>query len=525
MSNSVSTEKRSGIDTFLVGVTLFLTLLAIIWAAVSPDQFADIMKGAKNSIAHHFGWFFILSVFLFIPILFFLAFGKYRNLKLGKDDDKPEFSTFSWVALLFGCGLGAGYCFWPFGEALWHFYKTPYLAESGSQAAYLVSKGAAMLHWGFHQWAIYAIVGLVIAFPAFRLDRPMTVSGAFYGLLGDKASKGIIGRCVEIIASITALWGAAAANCLGLMLFTVGLKNIFGIEVGLAGNAVIMFSIIIAYTMAAYSGLHKGIKLISDGNVWVSVIWFVFILFAGPTVLLLNGMVETIVQYFNYFFTMATFTDSQGLTGGWATDWPIFYWLWNTSWAPFVGGFIARISRGRSIQQYILGVLIIPVCVSFIWFGVLMTATHYVDANHLVNIWELVQSNPANGPYAVASAFGGGVIINCVIFLSVAGFLITSADAASFFIAIQMSHGSLNPSKGMVLLWGLIIGAVSVVLLNTNGLDGVKFAGILAGAPFMFIIWFMVVSFFRTLRSEYARFKENQERSYMEHLRRELFKS
>ena len=135
MSNSVSTEKRSGIDTFLVGVTLFLTLLAIIWAAVSPDQFADIMKGAKNSIAHHFGWFFILSVFLFIPILFFLAFGKYRNLKLGKDDDKPEFSTFSWVALLFGCGLGAGYCFWPFGEALWHFYKTPYLAESGSQAA------------------------------------------------------------------------------------------------------------------------------------------------------------------------------------------------------------------------------------------------------------------------------------------------------------------------------------------------------------------------------------------------------
>lgn len=520
MANSEMAEQKA--DKVLVGATLGVTLLALLWAGLDAEGFVALMKGAKGWVAYNFGWFFILSVFLFIPLLLFLAFSKFKDMRLGKDSDRPEFSTFSWIALLFGCGLGAGYCFWPFGEALWHFYRTPYMAESGSQAAYLVSKGAAMLHWGFHQWAIYCLVGLVVAFPAFRLNRPMTISGAFYGLLGDKCSKGLFGRCVEVLASITALWGAAAANCLGLMLFTVGLKKIFGIEVGLWGNAIIMVGIILAYTMAAYSGLHKGIKMISDGNVWVSVAWFLFILVAGPTVLLFNGMVETIGQYFNYFFTMALFTDPQNVTGGWTSDWPIFYWLWNTSWAPFVGGFIARISRGRTIQQYILGVLIIPVCVSFIWFGVLMTATQFVDAHSIVNVWQQVQANPANGSYAVASAFGGGTIVNCLIFLSVAGFLITSADAAAFFIAIQMSHGSLEPKQSQVLLWGLIIGAISIVLLNTNGLDGVKFAGILAGAPFLPLVWVMAVSFFKTLNSEYVVWKNNRDAELVAKVKAEL---
>ncbi len=518
-------DKRGSIDKLLVWVTLGLTFLSLVWAATDATGFVEVMKGAKNFIGHKFGWFFILSVFIFIPLLLFLAFGKYKDLRLGKDDDRPEFTTFAWISLLFGCGLGAGYVFWPFGEALWHFYKTPYLAESGTQSAYLVAKGAAMLHWGFHQWAIYAIVGLAIAFPAFRLGRPMTVSGAFYGLLGENASETVWGRIAEIISSITALWGAAAANCLGLMLFSVGLKNIFGIEVGLWGNAIIMFSIIIAYTLAAYSGLHKGIKLISTGNVWVSVAWFLFILFAGPTVLLLNGMVETIGQYLNHFFTMALFTDTQNLSDGWTYDWPIFYWLWNISWAPFVGGFIARISRGRTIQQFVLGVLFIPVCVSFVWFGVLMTATQFLDAHQIGNIWAQVQINPAQGSYAVAAAFGGGVIINCLIFLSVAGFLITSADAASLFIAMQMSYGALEPKKSMVLLWGLIIGAISIVLLNTNGLDGVKFAGILAGAPFLPMVWFMVVSLFKTLKKEQVKYEEAQEKALLEKLSSHLLET
>lgn len=528
MSSNTGTgviDKRGQTDKLLIGVTLVVTLCAIAWAATDADGFVALMKGAKGFMAANFGWFFILSVFLFIPLLLFLAFGKYKDMRLGHDTDRPEFSTFSWIALLFGCGLGAGYVFWPFGEALWHFHKTPYMAESGTEAAYLVAKGATMLHWGFHQWAIYTLVGLVIAFPAFRQDRPMTVSGALSGILGPNASHTLIGRIVEIIASITALWGAAAANCLGLMLFSVGLKKIFGIDVGLSGQAIIMFSIIIAYTIAAYSGLHKGIKMISDCNVWVSVAWFLFILLAGPTVLLLNGMLETVGQYLNYFFSMALFADPYNTSKGWTQDWPIFYYLWNTSWAPFVGGFIARISKGRTIREYILGVLVIPVCVSFIWFGVLMTATHYIDMNSITNLWEQVQMNPANGSYAVATAFGGGMIVNCLIFLSVAGFLITSADAAAFFIAMQMSHGSLEPKKSQVLLWGLIIGAISIVLLNTNGLDGVKFAGILAGAPFMIVVWAMVYSFFKTLKFEYAIYKENREKEFIAKLKTQILGS
>lgn len=513
------------IDKSLVMITLVATVLALAWAACDAAGFISIMMSAKNYVTEKLGWFFLLSVFLFVPFLLFLAFSKYGEMRLGKEDDRPEFSTFSWVALLFGAGLGTGYVFWPFAESLWHFYNTPYLAESGSKAAYIASKGATMLHWGYQQWAIYAVVALVIAFPAFRKNRPMTVAGSFYGILGDKCYTCFWGRAAEALSTITALWGAAAANCLGLMLFTVGLKQIFGLEVDMVGNAIIMFLIILSYTLAAYSGLHKGIKFISDSNAWLAMVLFTFILIWGPTSHLLNGMVETIGQYFNYYFSMSLYADSQNISKGWSREWTVFYWLWNTSWAPFVGGFIARISRGRTIRQFILGVLILPVAVSFAWFGVLTTATQYVDAQQLINVWQQVQINPANGPYAVASAFGGGTIMNIVIFLSVAGFLITSADAAAFFVAIQTSYGNLEPRKIMVLVWGFAIGAISIVLLNTNGIDGVKFAGVLAGVPFLLMIWIMIYSFWKTLNEEYDAFKTKKEQEYIEEIKKQILSS
>ncbi len=515
-------QERKGVDKSLVIITLVVTIMAFVWSLMDSQEFISTMLSAKNYVTEKLGWFFLISVFLIVPFLFYLAFSKYGEMKLGKEDDQPEFSTFSWVALLFGAGLGTGYVFWPFAESLWHFYKTPYLAESGSQMAYLASKGATMIHWGYHQWAIYALVALVIAFPAFRKNRPMTVAGAFHGILGDKCYTCFWGRSAEALTTVTAIWGAAAANSLGLMLFTVGLKQIFGIEVDIMGNAIIMFAIILSYTLAAYSGLHKGIKFIGDWNAYLAIALFLFILFWGPTSHLLDGMVETIGQYFNYYFTMSLFADSQNLSEGWHRDWTIFYWLWNTSWAPFVGGFIARISRGRTIKQFLLGVLIIPVCVSFAWFGVLTTATQYVDANQLINVWEQVQQNPANGPYAVTSAFGGGVIVHVIIFLSVAGFLITSADAAAFFVAIQTSYGCLEPKKYLILVWGLAIGAVSIVLLNTNGIDGVKFAGVLAGVPFLLMIWVMWYSFWKTLNEEYAVHKAKKEEEYLVYLKNKL---
>lgn len=515
-----ASEQR--VDKSLVVITLIVTAMALAWAAVDAPAFISTMLGAKNYVTDKLGWFFLLSVFLFVPFLFYLAFSKYGDMRLGQENDRPEFSTFSWVALLFGAGLGTGYVFWPFAESLWHFYQTPYFAESGSKAAYLASKGATMLHWGYQQWGIYAIVALVIAFPAFRKNRPMTVAGSFYGILGDKCYTCFWGRAAEALSTITALWGAAAANCLGLMLFTVGLKQIFGIEVDMVGNAIIMLMIIVSYTLVAYSGLHKGIKMIGDCNAYLAIILFAFILFWGPTSHLLNGMVETIGQYFNYFFTMSLYADSQDLSKGWSKDWTVFYWLWNTSWAPFVGGFIARISRGRTIRQFLLGVLIIPVCVSFAWFGVITTATQYVDANQLINVWELVQLNPANGPYAVTEALGGGTIMSIVIFLSVAGFLITSADAAAFFVAIQTSYGNLEPRKILILIWGLVIGAISIALLNTNGIDGVKFAGVLAGVPFLLMIWIMIYSFWKTLNEEYKAFEDKKDQERIDYIKQQI---
>lgn len=495
-------ERRGSLDLFLFISTFALVGSAVAWGAIDNAGFMGTMAVIKNVLTSKFAWFMIITVNLFLGILIYLAFSRFGKWRLGKDEDRPEFSTFSWIALLFGCGIGAGYCFWPIGEPLWHYFSTPYLAESATPQALVTARGIALFHWGFHQWALFCIAGLVIAYPAFRLNKPMTIAVALHGVLGDRAYTSFWGRLAELCGAFATLTGVAAALGLGLMLFTAGLKAIFGISVGPMGQIVIMLCVIVAYTTAAWSGLGKGIKFLGDANVWICLVWFGFILFFGPTSHLLDGMVETWGAYFQNLPVMATFTGSTGQSTDWPKDWTIFYYLWNTAWAPFVGGFIARISRGRTIREYILGVLCVPVAVTFVWFGVLGTAAQYVELNGLTNLWEQVQQDPALGVYAVAGALGGGMFIKLVIYLSVATFLITSADAAAFFVAMQMNRGTLNPSRMQMLLWGVLIGALAIVLQSMSGIKGIQIAGVISGAPFILILCTMVFALFKTLLAE-----------------------
>lgn len=497
-----ASQEKQGIDYFLFIVTFTLIAIGVIWGIIDNDSFIANLTIVKNMITTKMGWFMVVVINLFLGVLVYLAMGRFGSRRLGKDDERPEFSTFSWIALLFGCGIGAGYCFWPIGEPLWHYYSTPFIAESQTPAALAVARSIALFHWGFHQWVIFCIAGLVIAYPAFRLGRPMTIAVALHGLLGEKASTSFAGRVAELCGAFATLTGVAAALGLGLMLFTAGLKATFGIEVGPMGQVVIMLGVIAAYTAAAWSGLGKGIKFLGDMNVWVCLAWFAFILFAGPTSHLLDGMVETWGAYFGNLATMSFFMDATGEANGWPRDWTIFYYLWNTAWAPFVGGFIARISRGRTIREYIFGVLCVPVIVAFVWFGVLGTAAQYVELNQLTNLWEQVQMDPALGVYAVVDAFGGGTIVKLIVYLSVATFLITSADAAAFFVAMQMNRGTLHPSRSQMLMWGFMIGGLAVVLQCFSGLKGIQVAGVIAGAPFIIILCFMVVALFKTLVTE-----------------------
>ncbi len=502
MEQKIENPQEGKLDYFLFITTFLLIASGIVWGVIDNSAFVKYLTVARDFITTKFAWFMIIAINTFLGVLFYLAFSRHGDKKLGKKDDKPEFSTFSWIALLFGCGIGAGYCFWPIGEPLWHYFSSPYITESQTPEALTSARGIALFHWGFHLWTLWCIAGLAIAYPAFRLNKPMTISVALYGMLGDRVYTSFWGRIAELCGAFAALTGVSAALGLGLLLFTAGLRTIFGLEVGVMGQIIIMAVIIVIYTTAAWTGLDKGIKFLGDSNAWICITWFVAILLLGPTSHLLDGMVETWSFYLSNMLEMSTFTDSAGETNNWSGSWTLFYYLWNTAWAPFVGGFIARISRGRTIREYILGVLFIPVIITFIWFGVLGTAAQYVELNQITNLWEQVQAEPAMGIYAVIDALGGGTILKIIVFLSVGGFLVTSADSAAFFVAMQMNRGTLDPSKLQMLFWSILIGALAIVLQSVGGITGIQLAGVIAGAPFIVIMCFMVYSFFKLLAKE-----------------------
>ena len=493
-------EGQLNIPLFII--SMILVCGAVGWGLYDNAGFMEIMKATKSILVDKMSWFLIISINGIVVVLFYLAFSRYGDRRLGKDTDRPEMSTFSWIALLISCGASAGFCFWPIAEPLWHYYSTPYIAASGTPEALVVARSISLFHWGFHLWGLFCITGLCIAYPAFRNDRPLTIPGALHGLLGDKCMTSPWGKIAEICAAFATLVGVGATIALGMLLLSSGVRAIFDVDVTIYMQAGIMAIIIVLYTLAAYSGLDKGIKFLGDLNAYLCFAWFAYVLLAGPTSVLLDGMVETWGAYFGNLSTMATFVDASGEANGWHGDWSIFYYMWNIAWAPLVGGFVARISRGRTIREYIFGTLFVPTAVAAIWYGVIGTASQYVVINDLNNLWEVVQQDPAMGIYSLISAYGGGMFFMVLVFILCCTLLLTSADAASYFLAMLMCRGSLHPKPTQMLVWGAMIGVLGIIFLSFGGISGVQTAGVIAGAPFIFILIAMIISIFKTLRSE-----------------------
>lgn len=494
--------KEGTLNIPLFVISLILIALTVAWGLYDNAGLVETMRAIKSILIDKMSWFLIISINGIVIILFFLAFSRFGNKRLGKDTDRPEMSTFSWIALLISCGASAGFCFWPIAEPLWHYYSTPYIAQSGTPEALAVARGVSLFHWGFHLWGLFCITGLCIAYPAFRNDRPLTIPGALHGILGDKCMTSFWGRLAEVCASFATLIGVGATIALGMLLLSSGIRAIFNVDVTIYMQAAIMAVIIVIYTLAAYTGLDKGIKFLGDLNAYLCFAWFAYVLLAGPTSHLLDGMVETWGAYLGNLTTMATFVDASGKSNNWHGDWSIFYYMWNIAWAPLVGGFVARISRGRTIREYIFGTLFVPTAVAAIWYGVIGTASQYVAVNEVSNLWEVVQAEPAMGIYNLITAFGGGTFFMILVFTLCCTLLLTSADAASYFMAMLMCRGSLHPKPIQMLVWGVLIGLLGIIFLSFGGINGVQTAGVIAGAPFIFVLIAMIVSMFKTLYSE-----------------------
>ncbi|MBN3564229.1 BCCT family transporter [Aliamphritea spongicola] len=514
MMDNLSATRRGGFlgdyDKPLFWTTAGITLLIVALGVISPDTLKTYASNAQSYLSSQFGWAYVLALALYVGIGIWVGLSRYGNLKLGKKDDTPEFSTFTWVAMLFSCGIGVGFLLWGVAEPLYHYMQTPYMAEPATPEAIPVALQITSLHWGLHTWMGYCIVGLCIAFPAFRYGKPMNIGIALYGLLGERTEGSVWARLLDLIGAVATIGGIATVLGLGVISIDYGVNHIFGIETGNTGKVIIIALLALLYSLSAVSGLKRGVAYLSTLNVVIVVAFCVFILLTGETNTLLRYYVTGIGNYLGNLLPMTFWADPLQKSG-WINWWTVFYWLIVISWSPFVGGFVARISRGRTLREFILFAVMTPTLCSMLWFAVIGGSAIGLEAGGEVKLFEAVQANVGSGIYVMLESFPMSSLLSLVVFVSMIIFLVTSADSACFFVAMQMSKGAYEPAFGMKITWGLFTGMLAIVLLLSGGLKAVQTASIVAGSPFAIGIGFMIWSLLRSLRQEYAKEYEGAE--------------
>jgi choline/carnitine/betaine transport len=448
-----------------------------------------------------FGWVFVLSTLGFLGLAIYLGVSRHGKVRLGQDGERPEFRTASWVAMMFSAGMGIGLMFFGVAEPLSHLSAPPNdAAPAGSPEAARIAMEYSYFHWAFHPWAIYAIVGLALAYFVFRKGQRNLISTAFRPILGDRVD-GPIGRGIDGLAIFATLFGSATSLGLGALQINGGMNILWDVRIA-DGIAVAIIAVLTAaFVISAVSGVHKGIQWLSNTNMGLAGLLLLFILIAGPTVFIFDTLTEAVGGYLTSIvpnsFRTGAFGDRE-----WLGSWTIFYWAWWISWAPFVGTFIARISRGRTIGEFVLGVLLIPSGVSFVWFAVLGGAAIDLQLTGQADLTAAVGESPELALFTTLEQFALSDITSFVVIVLVALFFVSGADAASVVMGMLSCRGELNPPRAVVVLWGTLMGASAAVLLLAGGLEALQQAAILAAAPFLIVMIGLAVSLLKALRAE-----------------------
>ncbi|HEX6346335.1 BCCT family transporter [Umezawaea sp.] len=519
-------ERPARTDKVVFGVAAGITLCFVVWGVFGTDSLASASKTSLSWIIGNLGWAFVLTASGFVVFALWLAFSRYGRIPLGKDDEKPEFRTISWVAMMFSAGMGIGLMFYGVNEPLTHFVKPPPgTVEGGSDQAVQTAMATTMFHWTLHPWAIYAVVGLAIAYGSFRRGRSQLISAAFAPLLGAKRANGAAGRAIDVLAIFATLFGSAASLGLGALQIGSGLE-VAG-WAGEVGNAVLVGVIAVltaAFVASAVSGVSKGIQWLSNINMVLAVVLAAFIFVVGPTVFILNLVPTALGDYVREMADMAGRTAASGgdAMQTWLSGWTIFYWAWWISWTPFVGMFIARISRGRTIRQFVAGVILVPSGVSVVWFAILGGTAIFTQRSG-VDI--AGQATPEGQLFSLLDNFPLAAVSGVVVMLLVAIFFVSGADAASIVMGTLSQRGSMRPDKRVVVFWGVLTGAVAAVMLlvgGSNALTGLQNLTIIAALPFLVIMIGLCVSLAKDLRSDPLIRREERVAEVMERATAEL---
>ena len=475
----------------------------IILTIMFKDQAAGLAGATLGGISSMFGWFFILAANVFIMAAVFFAFSRFGHIRIGGNDAQPEFSTLAWFAMLLSAGMGIGLMFWSVGEPMYH-YATPSPMFTGIEGqtpeAAQAAMGVTYFHWGLHPWAIYAIVGLGLAFFAYNRGLPLTIRSIFHPILGNRIH-GFWGNLIDVLSVLATLMGLATSLGLGVKQVNAGLNYLFGLNIS-PGIQVVLIAVITAFaTISVMAGLDNGVKRLSEWNMGLAALFMLFLLIAGPTIYILSGFTQNLGFYLTHLAELSLWTETFRGTN-WQGSWTVFYWAWWISWSPFVGMFIARISKGRTVREFILGVMLIPTLLSFIWMSVFGGSALSLQSSGAADILSAVQSDVSTALFAMLEYFPLTQILSLVGIVLVTIFFITSSDSGSLVVDHLTSGGKLDSPVPQRVFWAIMEGVVAGVLLIGGGLTTLQTAAITTGLPFAVVLLLIIYALYVGLSQE-----------------------
>jgi len=499
-ARAVRETRRQLTPVFWIAGALSLAFVA--WGVIGSKSLGSVTKAAQDFVVADFGWLYLIATTVFLVFALYLALSRFGPIKLGKDDDEPEFSRFAWFAMLFQAGMGIGLVFWSVSEPVHHFgVDPPYgLAPPGTTAAADVALRYSFFHWPLHPWAIYAVTALALAYFNFRRDSPGLVSAVLRPIFGARMD-GALGYFIDVLAVLATLFGVAVSLGLGALQINSGLSFTFGLPEGSGPQIVIIAVTTVVFIASAVTGIQRGIKWLSQTSLVVAGLLMLFVLVTGPMLTQLNAFTQLTGSYLGDLIPMS-FRINAFAKDDWAGQWTLFYWATWISWAPYVGSFIARVSRGRTIREFIAAVLIVPSLLSFMWFAVFGGAGIEIDRATGGLISRAVADNEAVGLFTFFQQLPIGLVTSIIAIVLVFIFFVAGADAGTIVLGRFTTGGRLTPSKVVQVIWGLVMGSFAAVLLVAGGLDALQQASILAALPFVFVILAMCVSVYRALDSE-----------------------
>lgn len=479
-------------------ISVLIVLILVLFGTFAPQSFETVTEQLQVFITDYFSWYYLIVVAVIVLFCGFFIFNSVGSIRLGKPDDRPAYSTATWFAMLFSAGMGIGLVFWGAAEPLSH-YIDPATADSETAAAYKESLKFSFFHWGIHAWAIYAVVAFSLAYFQFRKGEPGLISATLKPIFGDRMN-GILGNIIDILAVTATVIGVATTLGFGAKQINGGLSYLFDIPISFSIQLLIVGIVTVLFIISAWSGLGKGIKYLSNTNLVLAVILFALVFILGPTILILNLFTDSLGTYITDIVRMSFRSAPLNESGReWINDWTVFYWAWWIAWSPFVGIFIARISKGRTIRQFLVGVTLVPAVIGFLWFAVFGVSAIEVQKEGIINLGALETEEVL---FAVFSQLPWATILSVIALALIVTFFITSADSATFVLGMQTTNGSLTPPNQIKITWGIAQSAVAVILLYSGGLDALQNILIIAALPFSIIIILMMVSLYQSLMAE-----------------------